>query len=156
MGTASEKRKEAGARARCPPAPDERHVGAEHGEGNPEAESRRSAAKGHHGSFARGDREPPQLHVVEELEDGGDCDDPANAYEAIFPSGEGPQQPLAAAEGGSQRNQARPQHQGDQLFATDPLGSEDLLRCWQILERQRRSAHADGTAFHRCVFGIAW
>src|SRR5438034_1355753 len=101
---AEDEREEAFARSLRPTSPDECKVEQEHREGCPEPETGGHAAEGDDGSFTGCEGETPDFDVVEDLEDGGDEDDPPYADEA----GRGPahgtrtDEPLAAPDGNAE------------------------------------------------------
>src|SRR5947208_14922073 len=107
------------------------------------ARNRGHAAEGDDGSFTGCEGETPDFDIVEDLEDGGDEDDPPYADEA----GRGPapgtrtDDPLAAPDGNAERDHARTEDVQEELFRADPaLDLENLLRLRQVAEGQRGPA----------------
>src|SRR5439155_186099 len=119
---AEDEREEAFARSLRPTSPDECKVEQEHREGCPEPETGGHAAEGDDGSFTGCEGETPDFDVVEDLEDGGDEDDPPDADEA----GRGPahgtraDEPLAAPDGNAERDHARTEDVQEELLRADP------------------------------------
>jgi hypothetical protein len=110
-----------------PATPDEGEEERDQRERNPQRGAWRHPAEAHDGHLAGGHHMTGELDVVEDLQQGRDGDDPADADEPEGADVQRAEQPLATADRDPERDQARAEDELDHLLAAEVADVEDLL-----------------------------